>query len=170
MKKKFPFYTIALIVLLVAVYFISLMYSRFYSFLLYDFEFMKPWSFLTTSFLHMNILHLFYNLIGLAYFGILLEFKKGFKFFLIVFLSSLVFTGILGMFNYSVFLGVSGAVYGIIGYLMATMERRNWKIYLPILLWVLAGFVGEIIFSINVAHDVHLYGLVFGFLLSEILT
>lgn len=138
--------------------------------------FSRPWTFITSIFLHANFAHLFYNMLALFFFGIYLERIVDRKTYLLIFFVSGVFGNLLFMittFDPSIpAVGASGAIYGIIGSLAALRPYAIVYIYftpMPLIvaaiLWALISFVGIFIPS-SVAHAAHLSGLLVGFLLG----
>lgn len=136
--------------------------------------FERPWSFLTSAFLHADPSHLFYNLFALFFFGIYLERRIGGKYFLTVYLLSAIF----GSFMYLLIsphseipaLGASAAIFGILGTLAILYPRLVvWVGFTPMpilfaaILWGLISFFGMFIPS-PIAHHAHLGGLLAGIL------
>jgi len=76
------------------------------------------WRFVSAIFLHDGIIHLIYNLFALALFGFILEKLIGSKRFLIVFFASGIIANLIAVNFYNSSLGVSGAIYGILGCLV----------------------------------------------------
>ena len=76
---------------------------------------MRPWTLLTSMFLHGSPMHLIFNMYVLIVFGAILEQRIGTKRFLLVyFLSGILASAIGGLF-YTASLGASGAIMGVIG-------------------------------------------------------
>jgi membrane associated rhomboid family serine protease len=134
----------------------------------------KPWTVVTYMFLHADIGHIFFNMIGLFFFGPRLEDRlDGPDFLKLYFLSGLggaVFSFFFAQANPIV--GASGAVYGVL--LAFAMYWPRERIYiwgiLPVEAWLLAALlVGGSLWSglsgtqSGVAHFAHLGGLAFGF-------
>lgn len=133
----------------------------------------RPWTLVTYMFLHAGLGHLFFNMIGLFFFGPRLESRLGSKGFLwLYFLSGL--GGAVGSFlfarQYPV-VGASAAVYGVLlGFALFWPRERIyiWGI-LPVEAWLLAvllvggslwaGVTGS---QSGTAHFAHLGGIVFG--------
>jgi membrane associated rhomboid family serine protease len=136
---------------------------------------LRPWSAVTYMFLHGGFGHLFFNMIGLFFFGPRLEDRLGGKIFLwLYFLSGLggaVFSFIFAA-QYPV-VGASGGVYGVLlGFAMFWPRERIllFPIPIPIQAWLLITFY--FVFSVyagisgaqsGTAHFAHLGGLVFAF-------
>jgi len=139
--------------------------------------FSKPWTFITSIFLHANFTHLFYNMLALFFFGIYLENLIGRKNYIKIFLIS----GLLGNLLFLLTtpnpeipaVGASGAIYGIIGTLASLKPYAIIYVYfvpMPLIvaafLWAIGSFVG-MFFPSYIAHAAHLGGLLFGFLYGE---
>ncbi|MEX0893640.1 MAG: rhomboid family intramembrane serine protease [Gemmatimonadota bacterium] len=135
----------------------------------------KPWSLFTYMFLHGDFWHLFWNMLGLFFFGPALEERWGskefLKFYLVCGLGGAVFSFFFA-FNASV-IGASGAVYGVL--LAFAMFWPNMPIYIwgiiPVPARILVGvFVLFSLFSAfqgsggNIAHFAHLGGFAFAYL------
>lgn len=134
----------------------------------------QPWSVVTYMFLHAGLGHIFFNMIGLFFFGPRLEDRLGGRSFLLLyFLSGLggaVFT-VLFASQYPV-VGASGAVYGVLLSFALFWPREKIYIWgiLPVEAWLLAtlmvfaslysGISGS---QSGTAHFAHLGGLAFGF-------
>ena len=133
----------------------------------------RPWGLVTYMFLHAGIGHLFFNMIGLFFFGPRLESRLGSRGFLwLYFLGGLGGAAFSFLFSFAYpVVGASAAVYGIlIGFAMY-WPRENIYIYgiLPIQAWVLAVLV--VVISLysgiagtggSTAHFAHLGGLAVG--------
>ena len=135
----------------------------------------RPWTLLTYMFLHApGLSHLFFNMIGLFFFGPRLEERLGGTDFLKLYLwggiGGAVFSFIFSP-QYPV-VGASAAVYGVLlGFAMFWPRERVyiWGI-LPVEAWLLAIllvlgslFSGVTSAGSGVAHFAHLGGLAFGF-------
>ena len=133
-----------------------------------------PWTVVTYMFLHGGFGHLFFNMLGLYFFGPRLEDRLGGRAFLtLYFLSGLggaVFSLLFA--RHSPVVGASGAVYGVLlGFAMFWPRERIylWMI-IPVEAWLLAvllvvgslwaGFSGS---ASHTAHFAHLGGLAFAF-------
>jgi len=129
----------------------------------------KPWTIVTSMFMHLGFWHIFGNMITLFFFGTYVSRLIGEnKFLLIYFLGGLlgnVFCIILGTSDY-IYIGASGAVFAVGGAL--TVLRPNLKVIIfpipaPLPLWiaVLGMFLVISLFP-NVAWEAHLGGLLLG--------
>ncbi len=143
------------------------------------YAFSKPWTFVTSIFLHADIfpngdfLHIFWNMFALFMFGTFLESRIGPKNFLAVFFLA----GILGNFAYFALapnskipaVGASGAIFGIIGTLAILYPRLVvWMGLMPMpiifaaFIWAIISFIGIFTAGGGIAHEAHLAGLLFG--------
>ena len=134
--------------------------------------FERPWTFVTSIFLHAGFEHLFFNMFGLFMFGLYLERRISRRDYILIFLLA----GIVGNFGYMLTafdknipaVGASGAIYGIMGCL-AVLEpyAMVYVGYLPMpmiaaaFFWAFIEFIGIFIPS-NIAHGSHLFGLIVG--------
>jgi uncharacterized protein len=132
----------------------------------------RPWTLLTSMFLHIEIFHIFSNMLVLYLFGrIVNKLIGGWRFLVIYFIGGLVGNLLflwIGPQN-SIAFGASGAVYAIAGtlvVLMPTMRVALWGI-IPMPLWIFAiVFLG--LLSIppfagpNIAWQAHMGGLAVG--------
>jgi uncharacterized protein len=131
----------------------------------------RPWTLLTSMFIHYDFWHIFGNMITLYFFGMFLSRLVGNRWFLLLYFVG----GLIGNLLYvllgedlSLAIGASGAVYAIAGALAVMMPKLQVRLYflIPVPLWVVVlVFFG--IWSIphfipNVAWQAHLGGLATG--------
>lgn len=135
----------------------------------------RPWTVVTYMFVHANFMHVFFNMIGLAFFGPRLEARLGPKRFLtLYFLAGLGGAVLSFVFaRNAAVVGASGAVYGVLmGFAMFWPHER--MIVFPIPVPMEARFVigGYLVLSLvqgfggvsnGIAHFAHLGGAVFAF-------
>lgn len=132
------------------------------------------WQFFTYMFVHADFYHLLFNMLGIFFFGMAVERSIGSKEFLLLYLVSGVFCGVISFFFYWVsggylvfLLGASGAIYSLL--LAYAVVFPSSKIYIwgilpvpaPILVAAYAGIeIGSQLLSRkgNVAHMTHLAG------------
>jgi uncharacterized protein len=148
----------------------------------------RPWILITSMFLHGTPTHLLFNMIGLFFFGQLLESRIGTKRFLYIYFgagliaaiaASLYYPIIYGVMGQQVrLLGASGGLMGVLGMLVILMPDIKVLIYfvfpLPLwmacLIWVALDTLG-IFFPSGTANIAHLaglaVGLIYGYLLKE---
>ena len=127
----------------------------------------KPWILVSSMFLHADLRHLMGNIFGLVIFGLLLEKVIGYRKFLLAFFVTGIIAGISALFLYDRVLGVSGALFGIIGTLTALRPKMFMYIpgltYLPM---VAAAFIyllldlGGLFYPTNIANLSHIAGLI----------
>jgi len=128
----------------------------------------KVWTLLTAIFLHSGIVHLLYNLFGLALFGSILEHIIGSRKFLILFFISGLVASIISLPFYTRVLGASGAVFGILGMLGILRPKLTvWLYHMPMPMIVAlfvwgAGDVLGIYAPSGTANIAHLGGLGIG--------
>lgn len=140
----------------------------------------RPWTLVTYMFLHAGLGHLFFNMIGLFFFGPRLENRLGPRGFLwLYFLAGLGGAVFSLVFQRDAFVvGASGAVYGVLlGFALYWPRERIyiWGI-LPIEAWLLASLLvfGSLYSGINpsagsrTAHFAHLGGLAFAFVFLKL--
>ncbi len=136
----------------------------------------EPWMFLTSVFLHADLMHLLYNMFALALFGAMLEKIVGGKKFLAIFFAAGLLASAAAFFFYGASLGASGAIFGTLGALAILRPRMTIWLYVPmpmfvaIFVWAaidLAGFL----YPSGIANAAHLAGLAaglaFGFALRK---
>jgi len=133
----------------------------------------KPWTIITSIFLHGSLWHIFANMITLYFFGRYLCVLLGAAKFLAVFFIG----GILGNALYlllgeplSIAIGASGAVFALGGVLAVMRPKLRvivFPIPVPLPLWaaVIGGFL-IISFFPSVAWQAHLGGLAFGLIMG----
>jgi uncharacterized protein len=129
----------------------------------------RPWILITSMFLHGNPTHLLFNMIGLYFFGQLLESRIGSKRFLGIYFGSGILAAIGASLFYPAALGASGGLMGILGVVVILMPNLKVLIYFmfptPIwvacIIWVILDTFG-IFFPSGTANIAHLVGLATG--------
>ena len=133
------------------------------------------WRLITPTFLHFSVTHLAFNCLWIYILGSRIESLDGMPTFLLVFMISAILSN-LGEYIWSqqyFFGGLSGAVYGLLGYcFILELDNRNSRydlpqaLYLFMFIWLLIGFTGILnIFGFgNVANAAHLIGMITGFI------
>jgi membrane associated rhomboid family serine protease len=129
----------------------------------------RPWTIISSMFLHASPSHLFFNMLVLFFFGPLLERKIGSVQFLIVYFCAGI-VAILGhmIVSPSPVLGASGAIYGVFACLaILEPELRVYVYFFPMKIiqaLALFAFIDIIMMGSNdmIAHAAHLFGLLFG--------
>ena len=108
----------------------------------------RVWTLLTAIFLHSGMVHLLYNLFGLALFGSILEHVIGSRKFLYLFFVSGLVASIVSLPFYSSVLGASGAVMGILGMLGILRPKLAVWLYgmpMPMIVALFVWGIGDVI-------------------------
>ncbi len=141
--------------------------------------FERPYSLITSAFLHADLSHLFFNMFALLFFGSFLERRLGRNKFIIIYFLSAIF----GSLTYFAFypssnvpaLGASAAIFGILGTLAILYPNLIvWVGFTPMpilfaaFIWGIISFFG-IFTPSSIAHHAHLGGLLTGILIGIIL-
>ena len=135
----------------------------------------RPWTILTSMFVHAGFWHIFANMLTLYFFGSYLSRLVGNSKFLIVYFGGGILGSILFILlapPFSVAVGASGAIFALAGALVLMRPRLPVVIFpipIPIPLWVavIGGFLILSFFPF-VAWQAHLGGLVFGLIAGYI--
>jgi membrane associated rhomboid family serine protease len=135
----------------------------------------RPWTILTSMFVHASFWHIFANMLTLYFFGTYLSRLVGNGKFFIVYFGGGILGGILFIIlapPLSVAVGASGAIFALAGALVVLRPKLTVFIFpipAPIPLWVavIGGFL-ILSFLPLVAWQAHLGGLVFGLLAGYI--
>ncbi len=128
----------------------------------------RPWTMLSSIFLHGSFSHLFYNMFALVLFGSILEKVVGTKNFLLIFFISGLVASVGALIFYEAALGASGAIYGIMGSLAIVRPRLRvfvgmipMPMILAVVVWAVGDFIG-LFAPGQIAYAAHLFGLAFG--------
>ena len=128
----------------------------------------KPWTIVTSMFLHAGFWHLFGNMLTLFFFGSYLSRLVGDSKFLIVYFGGGILGSILFILlapPFSVAVGASGAVYAVAGALVILRPNLRVLLYfiVPMPLWLVI-IIFFVVFSFipGVAWQAHLGGLIVG--------
>lgn len=128
----------------------------------------KPWTLITSIFLHGSLVHLLYNMFALALFGTILENEIGTRKFLYLFFLAGLFASIASVPFYNSVLGASGAIFGIIGALAILKPKMIVWVYgmpmpmfLASIVWAVIDIFGIFIPG-SVANIAHLSGVLVG--------
>ena len=160
--------------LIVVIFILQLIFPKITSLFALNssYVFSRPWTIITSIFLHGSFAHLLLNGFALALFGSILEEIIGTKKFISTFFLSGIIAGITAAPFYNSALGASGAIYGILGILTVLRPGMTvWVSYLPLPMWAAAIFwalqdiFGTFIPS-NIANFAHLGGLAAGLLIG----
>ena len=148
-----------------------------------DTDCFKPYQLFTYMFVHGGFMHIFFNMLMLAFMGPMLESYWGTKrfttFYVVTGIGAGVFNILVYMFfgagSFGIMMGASGAVYGIlmgIGMIFPNMEIQLLIPPIPIKAKYLVLLLGGLNFMLDssgsVAHFAHLGGVVFAFILITI--
>jgi hypothetical protein len=173
MYYKKPFWTFALIAVCSVVFVFELIAPiEQYTYFVPVYAFSRPWTFVTSIFLHADFSHLFFNMFALFIFGIYLEPRVSGKTYLLIFFLA----GIVGNLGYMLTaigsttpgLGASGAIYGVMG-AVAILEpfATVYLSFVPMpmifaaFIWTITEFLGLFVPG-SIAHGAHLAGLFVG--------
>jgi membrane associated rhomboid family serine protease len=145
-------------------------------------RYFKPHQFITYMFMHADMLHIFFNMIGVYMFGSILEniwgAKRFLNFYILCGLGAAIAQLAISYFNdqYTILLGASGAVFGLL--VAFAMMFPNTELYLYFAIPVKAKYlvIGYTVFELyngffsndNIAHFAHLGGLVVGVIIMLI--
>jgi membrane associated rhomboid family serine protease len=137
---------------------------------------LEVWRLMTSLFMHASASHLFFNMLGLYFFGKVLEEELGpRKFVLIYFLSGIVGNLVYGFTSSTPVVGASGCVFGLMGFAMLTKPKEMINFYVfPLPLGVIAilyavietmlVYFGQV--ASGVAHVAHVGGMLVGVLFA----
>jgi GlpG protein len=137
------------------------------------------WRLITPIFLHFSMTHLVFNCLWIYILGSRIEKLDGLSVFLFIFILSGILSNA-GQFFWTqqyLFGGLSGAVYGLLGYcFIIELDGRHGRyglpeaLYLFMFIWLLVGFTGVLSFFGfgNVANTAHLVGMIAGFIIGLI--
>jgi len=165
--KEFDWYVVKLSLIILAAFVLQNIFPSYAdSFALVSSAFFQqPWSIVTYMFLHANLNHILSNLFSLVLFGFILEKIVGSKNFLLVFFLSGIFAGIASLFFYSSSIGVSGAIFGIIGVLTVIRPKMvvpAFGVPIPMIvaavLWAVFD-LGGVFYPSSIGNIGHLAGL-----------
>lgn len=135
------------------------------------------WRLITPTFLHFSITHLAFNCLWIYILGSKIEDCDGTLTFLTIFLICSV-TSNFGEYIWSqqyFFGGLSGAIYGLLGYCFIVelgLKRSRYNLpealYMFMFIWLIVGFTGILsIFGFGkIANTAHLVGMIIGFILG----
>ena len=131
------------------------------------------WQFLTYMFIHQGFMHIFFNMLGLLFFGLAIEQAIGSQEFLLFYficgIASGLFSFIIYYFtgSYRIFLmGASGAIYAVLFAYAVCFPRSRLYVWgiLPVpapilvLAYAIIEVVEQFVSSSNIAHMTHLFG------------
>ena len=137
------------------------------------------WRLLTPTFLHFSLTHLAFNCLWIYILGSKIEELDGKGLLLFVFVTSSILSNA-GQFLWTqqiLFGGLSGGVYGLLGYcFIIELDGKKGRyglpeaLYLFMLIWLIIGFTGILsVFGFgNLANTAHLIGMIAGFIIGLI--
>lgn len=135
------------------------------------------WRLIAPSFLHFSTTHLLFNCLWIYILGSRIERLDGLSIFLFIFILSGILSNA-GQFFWTqqyLFGGLSGSIYGLLGYcFIVELDERHRRydipeaLYLFMFIWLLVGFTGILSFFGfgMIANMAHLAGLFCGFTLG----
>jgi membrane associated rhomboid family serine protease len=137
----------------------------------------RPWTIVTYAFLHADMVHLLFNMIGLFFFGPRLESALGGRRFLGLYFTSAVAAALASLFTpFAAIVGASGAVFGVLFGFAKFWPRDRiyfWGI-IPIearwfiVLLAIYSIWGGLTSGGGIAHFAHLGGLVGGWIYLKV--
>lgn len=171
--KRNGYWALKITGILVLIFIIQLVFKNFTNLFVLNSSlvFIRPWTLITSIFLHGSLAHLMLNGFALALFGSILENIIGSKKFLFLFFISGIFANIPSIIFYNSSLGASGAIFGIMGCLVVLRPKMTiWMNFMPVpmwlaaIIWALQDVFGIFVPSYNpgIANFAHLGGLFFG--------
>lgn len=145
----------------------------------------EVWRLVTPTFLHAEFLHILFNLLWLWMLGKMLEKNLKFGLYLLfVLITALITNTLQYLMTGPFFMGFSGVVSAMAGYIWVRKKKAPWEIYpidfgTLIFLWIfifgmlllqIVAFFLEILhivsFQLNIANTAHVSGVVLGMLLG----
>ena len=137
------------------------------------------WRAITPIFIHFSFAHLAFNCLWIYILGEKIENIDGSNTFIVLVIFSAIFSNLLQYIftDSSLFGGLSGVIYGLIGFCMILEFESKYvrydlppAIYLFMIIWLLLGFIGVLdLFGFgSVANYAHLGGLISGILFAMI--
>ncbi len=160
------YYALALCGIIFAVFLLQQIPGFTEAFLLSGFD--RPWTLVTSMFLHGDPMHLLSNLFALGLFGLIFESRFGEKRLLAVFFAGGIASSLASAMFYDASLGASGAIFAVIGVVAVTMPRMIvWNLGVPMpmivaaIVWLILDIAG-VFFPSSTANMAHIAGMAFG--------
>ena len=128
----------------------------------------RPWSLLTSNFVHRGILHLVFNMYWMLYFGPIFEMRLGRRQFLLLILAGcLVTSGLTVLLAQQATIGISGVLYAFVGYAFVVDRKREDRLISPrlkrfFLIWLAVGLLFNQTGFTNISNMGHFTGLLAG--------
>jgi GlpG protein len=142
----------------------------------FSWDFYQPYRLITPMLMHLDTLHLVFNITWWWYLAGKIE--KSFGIYVLINLtlfSALFSNSAQSLIVSNNFAGISGVVYALMGFTwLYGRNRPNSEVFLPnnififLLIWMGLGFVD--LLPINMANWAHLFGLLAGLLIAQIMT
>jgi len=143
-------------------------------------EKLEFWRLVTPAFIHFSFMHIIFNCLWVYVLGKSIEQIHGMAIFLGLFIFTSILSNIAEYFftGPSLFGGLSGFVYGMIGFVIVNELQLNKELYgLPpafylfAIIWLVLGFIGILeLFGLgSIANFAHLGGLIGGIIYATIL-
>lgn len=137
----------------------------------------QVWRLISPDFLHFSWSHIIFNAVMLWFLGSQVEWFDGRNRFLVLFLVTSVLSNTLQyLASGPLFGGLSGVVYGVLGYCWLSQQRRPRFQFPPALVifalgWMLIGFtpLPELLGIGRMANEAHLGGFIAGLLLAGLM-
>ena len=137
------------------------------------------WRLITPMFLHFSFAHLAFNCLWIYVLGEKIERVDGKLIFTLIIILAAVFSNLLQYFwtSSSLFGGLSGVIYGMLGYCLVMEMESNYDkyglppgLYLFMIAWLILGFLGILdLFGFgSVANFAHLGGMLSGLMFAMI--
>ena len=137
------------------------------------------WRLITPMFLHFSFAHLAFNCLGIYVLGEKIERVDGKLIFTLIIILTGVFSNLFQYFwtSSSLFGGLSGVIYGMLGYCLVMEMESNYDkyglppgLYLFMIAWLILGFLGILdLFGFgSVANFAHLGGMLSGLMFAMI--
>jgi|TARA_X000000950_G_scaffold145443_1_gene179785 GlpG protein len=154
-------------------------YANFYSIENTYYLYNEWWRLITPMFIHFSLTHLVFNCLWIYVLGSKIELNDGYFTYINLIIFSSIISNLAQHFfgGSSLFGGLSGVIYGLLGYCMiieidTEQERYGLPpaLYLFMLIWLILGFLGILnLFGFgNVANYAHLGGLISGIIFGMI--
>ena len=148
----------------------------------------EVWRLFTPALLHGGLLHILFNMLWLWYLGKLMEDKlKFFRFILFIIIVAVVSNTFQYLMGGPYFLGFSGVVTGMVGYIFVRQKVAPWEgyaipnivfyfigiyivaiMFIQIIAFVFQIFNPQSMFSPGIANTAHLVGALSGILLAKV--
>ena len=143
------------------------------------FEDNQWWRTITPIFIHFSFAHLAFNCLWIYILGEKIENIDGSLIFIVLVIFSAIFSNSLQYFwsGSSLFGGLSGVIYGLIGFCMIVETDSDYEryklppgLYMFMIIWLILGFIGVLdLFGFgSVANFAHLGGLISGVIFAMI--